>query len=939
MLPTTRWTLFLILSALLSSSTLHPGAEATKTVIDLVSTDPGFSRLIKELQRHRLIPYLNNRKTCTFFAPTNDAFHQWDQDHTSVDKDMLLYHILPENILSGALKDSMLLETVLIKDGYLGENQEGQRVAVAKPAWRPGRRNKILVGDAELLKKDWIADNGVVHAVNRLMVPPVDIVDTMQKHTELNALYNIIHMAGLDNKLRRHQPFTLFAPSESAIQRLSDVQRLYLAHEQGREDLKITFHHHVHSGALYKEDVQQGSSSISTLEGQELIVSLEENRWMVDNSEVQQSDILASNGVIHMVSRPLLPSSLVWTAAKYLIGLNATQFVERLRQAGLSHFIDDPEASYTIFAPQDRALAWVSDDVNDDLLRYHIVSGRKQLHGFKDGQLLETELYTDELNGHSQRSKVTIRQDHQQSLVAIDGVEIKGAPVQVGKSLIYIIARPLELPLLLVDKMKQEATLSGFVQALKDTGLGRRLSDARGVTVFAPSDVAWRNLGVVNNYLRLHENSKSGGSAESLKAMEAVVRYTIVDTPQDGVLYSADIKPGRSVVKTSQGDELVIDRKDTIISVSEGREERVGQVKGRLSDKDILVNSGVVHTISAVTLPPSLSINLLNVLQGAGTSDFLHAFHTSNLSRLLTEWDQDFTIFVPTNEAFKKANLEGALNDAEFMGRLVRLHVVPGKVMELNKDDSDEEPSLLNAEARLSLRGHSDGQTFGVRVKGARSNKEAKITNFGRAHPAWPEQDELEDCYSPRGKSSRSSMMMRLQSSQRQGVEWDMPEKTIKCALPGGIVYVIDRVLLPGDPEPLGVAWFWIGVILLALLGTAALCALTTLSIHALIQELRQIEGYVAVPTRDRDTHDEEEAVEGNGHLNGQINGHGSGHATEQYSSTNEPAATATASDLLESRVAPQEVGTDFDTPLPDNITTAATSGDTTVAEAALGEH
>jgi uncharacterized surface protein with fasciclin (FAS1) repeats len=256
---------------------------------------------------------------------------------------------------------------------------------------------------------------------------PSFVVDSMLKHAELRALYNIIHNVGLDDLLRRHQPFTLFAPSAMALGELNEVQWRYLSHPQGQQDLKIMLQHHVHSGSFYKENVQLGSTNISTLEGQELMIHLEDTRWMVDNSEVQQSDILASNGVIHMVSRPLLPSSLVWTAAKYLIGLNATKFVERLRKAGLNHYIDDPEASFTIFAPQDPVSELVFGD-DHDVLRYHVVRGKKQVFGFQNGQLLETELYTEELNGEPQRSKISIRQDHQRTVVAIDGAEIRGGP-------------------------------------------------------------------------------------------------------------------------------------------------------------------------------------------------------------------------------------------------------------------------------------------------------------------------------------------------------------------------------------------------------------------------------------------------------------------------------------------------------------------------------
>lgn len=252
----------------------------------------------------------------------------------------------------------------------------------------------------------------------------------MQKHGELSKIYDLVHGAGLDSLLRKHRPFTLFAPTSDAIKKLDDAQARYLRHEQGLDDLTITFNHHIHAGTLYKKDIHRGTSSVSTLEGQELLISLDD-KLLVDNAEVERTDILASNGVIHTVSRPLLPNSLVWTAAKYLIGLNAVKFVNALREADLGHYIDSPEASFTIFAPQDDAFSpellpgWLEAG---DVLQYHIVRGKKLQANFEDGQLLETQLKTEQLNGRAQRSKINVKQDKKRTIVSINGIEINGEP-------------------------------------------------------------------------------------------------------------------------------------------------------------------------------------------------------------------------------------------------------------------------------------------------------------------------------------------------------------------------------------------------------------------------------------------------------------------------------------------------------------------------------
>ncbi|KAF9426332.1 hypothetical protein BGZ76_002810 [Entomortierella beljakovae] len=729
------------------------------------------------------------------------------------------------------MRDAMLLESLYIREGYLGDNYEGQIVPVSKPSWRPGRKVQLLIGEAEILEKDWQADNGVVHVLNRLLIPPEDLVETIKKHSELSAIYDLIHSTELDRLLHKPQPFTLFAPTSDALKKLNDIQFRYLSHERGHKDLEATFHHHIHTGTLYKQDIQPGSSSVSTMEGQDLLVNLDD-KLLVDNAEVEKTDILAANGVIHTVSRPLLPSSLVWTTAKYLIGLNATKFVDAVRNAGLNHYIDDPEASYTIFAPQDDTFdpeAWSDSEDLNDLLRYHIVPGKRTRSKFQDGQLLATEFYTEQLNGYAQRSKINIKQSNKQTTITINDVEFKGDPVQVGKSLIYLVSRPMDLPLPLIKKVKKDLSLSVFSQALVTTGLARRLSDARGVTVFAPSESAWADLGVVTNYLKLNDSV-------ARDALEAVTRYTVVDS----INYTPEIMNGRSVLRTSEGSELVIEKTNDAIYVGEGRLERSTQVGGKITSKDILVDSGVIHTVGAVALPPTLSITLFNVLQGAGTKSFLQAFQTSNITQILTNWEQDYTIFAPTDEAFKNAKLEEALNDKDFVARIVRLHVIPGKILNLVEDMGNDEASMLNTEAKLSVRDiRGDGKSYGVRVKGARSRKEASIVSSGRAHPAWPKEEYH------RRQHSRDGM---IQQGGAEDIHEELFDTMILTPQPSGVIYVIDRVLLPGDPESLSAAWFWIVLIVMALLLTLGLCAMTGVLLHALIKELRQLEGYEAVP-------------------------------------------------------------------------------------------
>jgi uncharacterized surface protein with fasciclin (FAS1) repeats len=90
--------------------------------------------------------------------------------------------------------------------------------------------------------------------------------------------------------------------------------------------------------------------------------------------------------------------------------LNATKFVKLLDEAGLGHYLEDNDNSYTVLAPQNEALdideiprkylnAWLS---------YHIVKGQWKPDNFTDGQLLTSESKSDDLRGGKQRIKVYV---------------------------------------------------------------------------------------------------------------------------------------------------------------------------------------------------------------------------------------------------------------------------------------------------------------------------------------------------------------------------------------------------------------------------------------------------------------------------------------------------------------------------------------------------
>lgn len=174
-------------------------------------------------------------------------------------------------------------------------------------------------------------------------------------------------------------PFTVFAPTDAAFEVLLEELDATPAELLAREDLGDILAYHVAEGRLLYNDVA-ASSSISTLNG----IAINQSGGVLDGySNVVDGDILASNGVIHVIDAVLLPKDIVDVAitdgrfTTLVTALAQEELVETLRGAG----------PFTVFAPTDDGFGAALDALDltavellalpnlTDILLYHVVAG------------------------------------------------------------------------------------------------------------------------------------------------------------------------------------------------------------------------------------------------------------------------------------------------------------------------------------------------------------------------------------------------------------------------------------------------------------------------------------------------------------------------------------------------------------------------------------
>jgi uncharacterized surface protein with fasciclin (FAS1) repeats len=133
-----------------------------------------------------------------------------------------------------------------------------------------------------------------------------DIVDTAVAAGTFNTLATALQAAGLIDTLKGSGPFTVFAPTDEAFNKLPPGTVESLLKPENKDKLKAILLYHVVSGDVTAAQVVKLSSA-KTINGQDLKLSVNNGTVMVNDAKVVKADVLAANGVIHGIDTVLLP--------------------------------------------------------------------------------------------------------------------------------------------------------------------------------------------------------------------------------------------------------------------------------------------------------------------------------------------------------------------------------------------------------------------------------------------------------------------------------------------------------------------------------------------------------------------------------------------------------------------------------------------------------
>ena len=303
-------------------------AEPTDDVIGVAMGNDDFSILVSALQKAELVETLQGEGPFTVFAPTNAAFEKLlkDLDITAEEllaqpdlAKVLTYHVVPGKVMAADLTDGLTAGTV-----------NGQEVMF-------DLSGDPMVNDANITATDIAATNGVVHVIDTILVPedftlqavemeeeekptePTnDIVELALSNDDLSILVSALQKAELVDALKGEGPFTVFAPTNAAFEKL--LKELDITPEEllAQPDLAKVLTYHVVPGKVMAADLTDGMTA-ETLNGESVTFDLSGDP-MVNESTITATDVGATNGVIHVIDTVLVPKD--FTLQKVDMGMD-----------------------------------------------------------------------------------------------------------------------------------------------------------------------------------------------------------------------------------------------------------------------------------------------------------------------------------------------------------------------------------------------------------------------------------------------------------------------------------------------------------------------------------------------------------------------------------------------------------------------------------------
>ena len=654
---------YLMLTLLVASSLpLNVSADSSQDIPTNAAATGVHDSLVAALTHAGLVATLQGTGPFTVFAPTDQAFADAGIDLADFDtpeenatlSDILLHHVYSGTVYSSDLTDGMLATMV---------NGDNVKFGVSATT--------VTVGTATVTTADVQASNGVIHIIDTVLIPPVDIPATAQTTGIHDSLVAAVVQADLLATLQGTGPFTLFAPTDQAFAD-AGIDLAALDNPTGKETLSDILLYHVVPSQVPASAVTECMSA-DAANGQPLSFTVG-NGVMVNDANVTMTDVVTSNGLIHVIDKVLTPSDTPNNIPRtaQCTGIHDS-LVAGVIQAELLETLQGP-GPFTLFAPTDQAFADAGIDLASldtpagkaalsDILLYHVVSGEVPSSAVTEC------MSATAVNG--QPLSFTVNGG-----VMVNGANVTLADVNTSNGVIHVIDKvltPSDAPNDIARTAQCTGIHDSLVAAVVQADLLETLQGTGPFTLFAPTDQAFADAGI---------DLAALDTVEGKAALADILLYHVVsgEVPSSAVTecLSAPTVNGNPISFTV-GDSVMVN--DATVTLA-----------------DVNTSNGVIHVIDKVLSPTETPRDIPRTAQCTGIHDSLVASVIQAGLLPTLQSDGPFTVFAPTDQAFIDAGIVLAdLDTAEGQATLSDIllyHVLNGEVPAANVTDCMSAPTV-----------------------------------------------------------------------------------------------------------------------------------------------------------------------------------------------------------------------------------------------------
>ena len=294
--------LMLVGSAYANCGVCGSGGKTALHQHDIVDTavEAGqFNTLVAAVQAAGLADVLKGEGPFTVFAPTDEAFARLPKgtlesllrpENKNKLRAILTYHVTPNKL--AATEVTRAAGAVSVNGQWLAFRNAG---------------GKVTVDDATVVKTDVACSNGVIHVIDRVVLPEErNIVQVAAKAGTFNTLLTAATKAGLAEALQSEGPFTVFAPTDEAFAKLPAGTLESLLRPENKQQLATIIKRHVVPGRIHSPAAMKAGDA-GTLDGSRIRFIQKQDALYVEKTRIVATDIDASNGVIHVIDAVILP--------------------------------------------------------------------------------------------------------------------------------------------------------------------------------------------------------------------------------------------------------------------------------------------------------------------------------------------------------------------------------------------------------------------------------------------------------------------------------------------------------------------------------------------------------------------------------------------------------------------------------------------------------